>query len=150
MPAKKQSKIVVVKTHPRRVPISKKNPSGRTIVDRHLRHIDGQYLDLNLIEETFRNYDKKKILRPESGKLLLPNEDKYSEHIAVWVDYFNKKLNLKPPLDPDMVKALVASESTFKPEAVNKDAGSIMRNLKENSLLFLILFVLVSGELRKI
>lgn len=52
MPEKKKSKVVVVREHPRRVPVSKKNPSGRTIVDRHLRHIEGQYLDLNLINET--------------------------------------------------------------------------------------------------
>lgn len=43
------------------MPISKKNPLGRTIVDRHLRHIAGQYLDLNLIDETYRSYEKKKI-----------------------------------------------------------------------------------------
>ena len=125
MPSKKKPKTVVVREHPRRVPISKKNPSGRTIVDRHLRHIEGQYLDLDLIGETFRKYDKEKILHPGVGNLFLPDEDKYNEYIAVWVDYFNKKLNLRPPLDPDMVKALVASESTFKPEAVNKDATGL-------------------------
>lgn len=120
MPVKQKikSKTVVVQEHSRRVPISNKNPSGRTIVDRHLRHIDGQYLDLNLINLIFKNYDKKNILYPAKGKLNLPNEDKYDDAIAIWVDYFNKKLNLKSPLDPDMIKALIASESTFKPNAV--------------------------------
>lgn len=93
--------MVVLKL-PWRVPISKKNPSGQTIVDRHLRHIDGQYLDLNLIDMTFKNYDKKNILYPVKGKL-----------------------NLKSPFDPDMIKALIATETTFNPNAVNAKATGL-------------------------
>ncbi len=125
MPVKKKTKTVIVREHPRRVPISKKNPSGKTSVDRHLRHLDGQYLDLNLIDTTFKNYDKKNILYPAKGKLNLPDEDKYDDYIAIWVDYFSKKLNLKSPLDPDMIKALIASESTFNPNAVNANATGL-------------------------
>ncbi|MBC7419114.1 MAG: transglycosylase SLT domain-containing protein [Bdellovibrio sp.] len=125
MPIKTKSKTVVVKEHLRRVKVSKKNPSGQTIVDRHLRHIDGQYLDYNLIEETYKGYEKKKVAQPGKEKLLLPDEDKFDDYIAVWTDYFNKKLNLKSPIDPDMVKALIASESTFNPTAVNKEATGL-------------------------
>ena len=125
MPSKKKTKIVVVREHSRHVPTSKKNPSGLTIVDQHLRHIDGRYLDLVLIEKTFENYDKKKILYPGKEKLFMRDEDKYSEYIAVWVDFFNKKLNLKFLIDPDMVKALIASESTFNPNAVNMNAKGL-------------------------
>jgi hypothetical protein len=80
---------------------------------------------LKLIDETFKNYDKKKLLQPGKGKLILPDEDKYDDYLAVWVDYFNKTLNHKSPLDPDMVKALIASESTFKPDAVNAKATGL-------------------------
>lgn len=125
MITKKKPQTVVVREHPRRVPVSKKNPSGRTIVDRHLRHTEGRYLDLNLIDEIFRKYEKGEIPHPGKGKLLLPDEDKYDDYIAVWIDYFNKKLKLKSPLDPDMVKALIASESTFKPDAVNARATGL-------------------------
>jgi soluble lytic murein transglycosylase-like protein len=125
MSAKKKTKTVVVRQHQRRVSISKKNPLGQTIVDRHMRHIDGQYLDLNLIYETFKNYEKKNSLYPAKGKLNLPNEDRYDDYIAIWVDYFNKKLNLKSPLDPDMIKALIASESTFNHNAVNAKATGL-------------------------
>lgn len=121
----KKSKVVTVREHSRRVPVSKKNPTGRTIVDRHLRHIEGQYLDLNLIHETFKNYDRKSLLYPAKGKFKIPHEDLFDDLIAVWVDYFNKKLGLKNPIDPDMVKALIASESTFKPNAINKDATGL-------------------------
>lgn len=121
----KKVKTVVVREYSRRVLVSKKNPAGRTIVDRHLRHIDGQYLDRRLIEESFISYDKKNIPRPGKGKLHLPDEDKYDDYIAVWVDYFNKKLKLKSLLDPDMMKALIASESTFKPHAINAKATGL-------------------------
>lgn len=40
---------------------------------------------------------------------------KYDEIIAVWTDYFNKKFEAALPLDPDVVKALIASESSFDP-----------------------------------
>jgi len=125
MPPQKKSKSITVREHVRRVPISSKNPTGRTVVDRHLRHIDGQYLDLTLIEEVFKKYDKKKTLHPAKSKLNIPSEDDFDEYIAVWVDYFNKKIKLKEPLDPDMIKALVASESAFNPNAVNRKATGL-------------------------
>ncbi len=40
----KKSKTVAVREHPRRAPISNKNPNRITIVDRHLRHIDERIL----------------------------------------------------------------------------------------------------------
>lgn len=125
MPVKKKANIVIVREHPRRVPVSKKNPTGQTIVDQHLRYIDGQYLDLNLIDMTFKNYDKSDILYPTKKRLNLPNEDKYDDYIATWVDYFNKKLKLKSQLDPDMIKALIASESSFNSSAVNAKATGL-------------------------
>jgi hypothetical protein len=125
MPPKKKSKTVIVKEHPRRVPVSKKNPKGRTIVDRHLRHIEGSYLNAKMIDDVFKKYNKKNILFPEKEKLNLPDEDQYDDLIAVWVDYFNKKLNLKFSLDPNMIKALIASESTFNPEVINKKATGL-------------------------
>jgi soluble lytic murein transglycosylase-like protein len=56
----------------------------------------------------------KKITFPASKKLEHKNSDKYDELIAVWTDYFNKKFEANPPLDPDVVKALIASESGFR------------------------------------
>lgn len=124
MPIKKK-KPVIVREHPRRVPVSKKNPFGLTTVDRHLRYVDGKFLDFALIQSTFEKYKKVGIQYPSKGKLEIPNEDLYGDQIAVWVDYFNKNLALKDPLDPDMIKALIASESTFKPNAVNRQATGL-------------------------
>jgi hypothetical protein len=115
MPKKIRKKITTVREHPLHVPVSDKNPTGITIRDRHLRRLKGTYLDAAEIESVFKNYDRKGIVYPTKEKLnKYKNADKYDEVIAVWTDYFNKKFNAYPPLDPDVVKALMASESGFR------------------------------------
>ena len=107
-------KATTVREHPMRVPVSKKNPTGSTIRDQHVRRLKGTYLDREEIESIFKIYDRKNIIYPAKGKLKDENSDKYDDLIAVWTDYFNKKFNTIPPLDPDVVKALIASESDFR------------------------------------
>jgi hypothetical protein len=114
MAKKERKKVVIVREHPMHVPVSKKNPTGITIRDRHPRRLEGTYLDREEIESVFKTYDRKGITFPASKKLGHKNSDKYDELIAVWTDYFNKKFNANPPLDPDVVKALIASESGFR------------------------------------
>lgn len=114
MPKKSQKKITVVREHPLRVPISKKNPTGITIRDRHLRHLKGAYLDPSEIEVIFKNYDRKDLIYPTENNLNFKDGNKYDEEIAIWTDYFNKIFDATPPLDPDVVKALIASESRFE------------------------------------
>ncbi|MCE3011363.1 MAG: transglycosylase SLT domain-containing protein [Proteobacteria bacterium] len=114
MAKKMRTKVVVVREHHMRVAISKKNPSGVTIRDRHPRRIKGSYLDRDEIESTFKGYDRKGIVYSALKKLNHKNSDKYDDLIAVWTDYFNKKFEANPPLDPDAVKALIASESGFR------------------------------------
>lgn len=100
------------------IPVSEKNPTGITIRDRHLRRLKGTYLDAGEIAAIFKGYDRKGIAYPTKGKLTekYKSADKYDEVIAVWTDYFNKKFNADPPLDPDVVKALISSESDFNPD----------------------------------
>jgi hypothetical protein len=114
--AKKSGKRVTkVHEHTRHVPVSPKNPDGITIVDQHLRRLKGTYLDPEEINSIFTNYDRKGLIYPNSGKLsIYKKSDNYDDVIAVWTDYFNKKFNADPPLDPDIVKALIASESGFR------------------------------------
>ncbi len=113
MAKKASKKLTTVREHPMHVPVSKKNPTGITIRDRHLRRLKGTYLDASEIEAIFENYNRKNIIYPAKEKLSQTNSDKYDEIIAVWCDYFNKKFNANPLLDPNVVKALIASESDF-------------------------------------
>ncbi|MCB9025597.1 MAG: transglycosylase SLT domain-containing protein [Bdellovibrionaceae bacterium] len=115
---KKKIRTTIVREHPRHVPVSEKNPTGITIVDRHPRRLPGTYLDSEQVKEIFKKYNRKGIVYPASRKLQdkYPkiDTDKYDELIAVWADYFNKKFEANPPLDPDVVKALIGSESGFR------------------------------------
>lgn len=127
MAKKVRKKIATVREHPMRVPVSEKNPTGITIRDRHLRRLSGTYLDEAEIESVFKGYDRKSIVYPTKGKLTdYRDADKYDDAIAVWTDYFNQKFNADPPLDPDVVKALIASESGFRADPrENKKAFGI-------------------------
>lgn len=126
----------MVHEHPRHVRVSSKNPEGFTIVDQHLRRLKGTYLDPDEIKSVFKSYDRKGLLYPTAGKLIIyknsSKADAYDEVIAVWTDYFNKKLNANPLLDPDIVKALIASESDFRLDPrENKIAFGIAQITKE-------------------
>ncbi len=122
-----KKKTTTVQEHPLHVPISAKNPTGITIRDRHLRRLKGTYLNVDEIMAIFRNYNRKGIVYPNQDKLKeYKDADKYDDAIAVWTDYFNKKFKADPPLDPDVVKALIASESGFRADPhENKKAYGI-------------------------
>jgi len=120
MPRKKSNNIKAsgkttdVREHPLTVPVSKKNPTGKTIRDRHVRRLPGTDLDGDQIIDLFKKYNRKGLKYPTTKKLLeeYKNSDDYDEIIAVWIDYFSKKF-IKLALDPNSVKALIASESSF-------------------------------------
>ncbi len=127
-----KKKVTTVKEHPRKVPVSKKNPRGIIIVDKHPRRLDGTYLDRKEIEKIVKGYDRKNLVHPNSGKLSkYSSADKYDELIAIWTDYFNKKFPSDSLLDPDVVKALIGSESSFKLDPVNPIAFEIAQITKE-------------------
>ncbi len=120
MAKKARKKITTVREHPMHVPISGKNPTGETIRDQHLRRLVGTFLDADEISSIFKSYNRKSITYPTRGKLpKYINADNYDDVIAVWADYFNKKFNADPLLDPDVIKALLASESSFNPNPLS-------------------------------
>lgn len=125
MAKKARKKVTTVREHPLRVPVSKKNPTGITIRDQHPRQLKGTYLDREEIESIFKNYNRKNINYP--SKFGVKEYDKYDDLLAVWTDYFNKKFNAEPPLDPDMIKALIQSESDFIENPKNPLATGIIK-----------------------
>lgn len=126
-----KKKITTIKEHPRKVPVSKKNPEGITIVDKHPRRLDGTYLDKKEIDKIVKGYDLKKIIHPKSNRLSYSESDKYDELMAIWTDYFNKKFPSDSLLDPDVVKALIGSESGFDIDPVNPQAFGIAQITKQ-------------------
>lgn len=107
-----------VRTHPLTVPPSKKNPIG-SITTRHGHCAnnptgkDQLYPD-EIQEMAEQNFDKVK----EKPCPLL--ENKYDNLIAGWTKYWNDVLKPQILLDPDLVKALIASESGFKTDILAK------------------------------
>jgi hypothetical protein len=124
-----EKKVAVVHEHSRHIPVSKRNPTGVTIAHQHLRKLPGTYLGPEEIAEIYRTYDRTKLKYPTSGKLpKYKDADRFDDLIAVWTDYFNRKFNIDPPLDPDVVKALIGSESSFDADPQgNKKAFGIIQ-----------------------
>lgn len=110
---KKTTKKTIVRSHSRRVPISEKNPTGTTIVDRHSREYDGQSLDRDQIKAIVKAYPHKNLLFPSVIDLGFRFEKQYDILIAIWCDFFNKKFPASEAIDPNVLKALIASESSF-------------------------------------
>ncbi len=131
MSAKPKSKTTAVRTHPRKVKTSIKNPQGVTIVDRHLRRLPGTYLDEKETYKIVNGYSLKKLKYPSQNKLGYKNENDYDQLIAIWADYFTKLFNLDQLIDLNMIKALIASESDFIPSADNGIAYGIAQITKQ-------------------
>jgi hypothetical protein len=120
-------KTIRVRAHPLHVPVSQKNPTGVTIRDAHDRNISA--LDTEALKMIFAKYGRSKIAYPSEGKLAeYPNADKYDDLIAVWCDHYNKQFPPTPPtaaLGPNVMKALIASESDFRLAPPNPKAIGI-------------------------
>jgi hypothetical protein len=129
--ARTKKKVTTVRTYPRHVRVSQKNPAGITIVDQHLRRLPGTYLDRKEIEHIYQSYPRDGLRFPTASNLGFKSGNQYDEPIAVWTDYFNKKFSANPRLDPDVVKALIASESEFEVDPKgNKTAFGICQITK--------------------
>ncbi len=107
-----------VKTHPLHIPPSKTHPSGEiTTRHEHCAHTpsgkDQLYPD-EIKEISNQHFSDLKNL-PCSLALGFANGGKYDDVIAGWTQYWNDILKPVEPLDPNMVKALIATESRFLP-----------------------------------
>lgn len=125
-----------VKTHPMQVPPSKAHPEG-SVTTRHehcARNPSGKdHLYPEEIQEIAnKNFSGLKY-RPCALNLGYGQKgNKYDDLIAGWVQYWNDVLKPDDPLDPNLVKALIASESQFEPEILaNKKNSNSARGLTQ-------------------
>lgn len=114
-----------VRTHPMHVPPSKTHPDGYITTRRgHCAknpsgHNDQLHLDeiQEIAEQNFKNVEPK----PCSLSLGYPLFKKeYDDLIAGWTKYWNDIFHLDEPLDVNLVKALMASESSFDARVIVK------------------------------
>ncbi len=87
----------------------RKNPTGKDI-------IKGDEIDQIAQSQIFKNVQ----IKTAQGILNdAENSDIYNDLIAGWTAFWNYQLKATTPLHPSYVKALIATESTFNPSAIN-------------------------------
>lgn len=108
-----------VKKHPMHVPVSVKNPDGMTLREGHCRDNpskkDQLYADeiRKIAELNFKNLK----LVPKDEDFGKKHGNDFDQLIAGWTQYWNEVLRPSVKLEPNLVKALVFTESNFKPDA---------------------------------
>lgn len=123
----------LVRTHSLRIPASKMHPQG-LLTTRH-QHCARNSSKKDLLsfpeiqEITQRHFSNLNGTLRSGGALLkeFKDADKFDDLIRGWVGYWNEVFKLQDPLDPNLVKALIATESSFDPQAKNSDAHGLMQ-----------------------
>jgi hypothetical protein len=110
-----------VRDYPKNVEPSDKHPDGITVVHSHCAwnpsHKDELYPEeIKEISEHFSKLENG----PNPDSLGFKNGTTYDSLIAGWTQYWNDILQPDVPLDPNVVKALVASESSFIPSKITR------------------------------
>jgi len=111
----------LVREHVGHIPPSKKHPNGtEAIWHEHCANNPSGKDELSFAEIRYiSNTFFAGLNGPPTPHVLtkkFPNADKYDAEIRGWVQYWNDIFKLNDPLDPDIVKALIATESSFAPK----------------------------------
>lgn len=111
-----------VREHSLKIPPSKNNPGGSTTI-RHAHCADNpsgkdQLYPDEIQEMTQQNFSKVKIRPCPMGLKFEEKGNQYDDQIAGWTKYWNDVLSPDQPLDPNVVKALIATESGFNAKAL--------------------------------
>lgn len=119
-----------VQEHTLHLPPSKKNPGGSTTI-RHAHCADNpskkdQLYPDEIQEMPLQNFSKVKEKPCPMGFKFKEKGNQYDDLIAGWTKYWNDVLKPDDPLEPNVVKALIATESGFNPK--------ILANKKELQL----------------
>lgn len=132
----------LVREHLEHIPPSKVHPNGTTTI-RHEHcannpsHKDElSYDEIQYITET--HFAGLTGSAPIAGVLKFDDESKYDQQIRGWTEYWNDIFKLSDPLDPNLVKALIATEASFKenPPHGPKTAHGLMQITDETFPIF--------------
>lgn len=140
-----------VRTHALKVPPSRKNPKGQTVRHFHCaRNPSGKdsLSPFEIDEIAAQNFEAVKE-RPCSLNLGFKNGTKYDGLISGWTKYWNEVLRPDVLLDPNLVKALIASESRFEPAILaNKKNPKSARGLMQVTEFSRVIMADLNGELK--
>ena len=117
-----------VREHQERIPPSKQHPEGEIII-RHA-HCASNPLGKNKkeIKDILSFEELQRIATTQFARfkntsnvyvLKYSKENEFVEFIRGWVLYWNEVFSAQDLLDPNLVKALIASESSFDPDTIN-------------------------------
>jgi hypothetical protein len=124
-----------VKAHPLHTPPSQKNPGGSiTIRHAHCAHNPHPYENKNILSyDEIQEMTKKHFEALRTSKIGalkdFSHKDTFDKYTLGWTQYFNKVFHPAEPLDPNLVKALIASESSFDEKIDNIKNGVYARGL---------------------
>jgi hypothetical protein len=125
-----------VRTHPLHVPSSKTHPEG-SVTTRHEHCARNPSGKDQLYPEEIQEIANQNFSSLKNRPFPLPSKfgsqgSKYDDFIAGWVQYWNGVLKPDEPLDPNLVKPLIASESGFNPNTLaNKKNSNTARGLMQ-------------------
>lgn len=121
-----------VKTHSEHISPSKEHPKGEVII-RHAHcaknppHKNSKKQDVHT--KDILSFEELQIIAkthfvdlkgpPKANVLKFSRADEFDSQIRGWALYWNQVFDAKDSLDPNLVKALIASESSFNPESAN-------------------------------
>ncbi len=113
-----------IRGHERKVEVSEKNPNGVTFVDAHCRKNPSHHeiFIADELHEIARFYFKNIKIMPKPDNLGYPHGNDFDELIGGWTQFWNEIFNSSEALDPNLVKALIASESSFDID-INADSS---------------------------
>lgn len=127
-----RKKIALVRQHPRYVGVSRKNPSGVTIVDQHIRRLPGTFLTSDEIKDTAKKYERSSIPYPSKNDLGYRDGNKYDDLVAVWTDYFNKKFSVRNIAEGKLKRAPTAEEVILEYKGLSKSKSSYKESALQN------------------
>lgn len=120
-----------VTAHPMKVPSSTKNPQGTTNREGHCAlnpkrntRAIADYIEPDEIYFIEEKYVNSLVGIPSADNLGFENGNKYDYLIRGWTKYWNEVLGPEVSLDPNLVKALIASESGFNANPEPQNAGT--------------------------